>query len=182
MQRYLDALKNAGLIRITDGEGGTDQRKIFAGVNPLSDPHDKIDTGGDKKNTAPVTELSPPYKELNKKEDQETPQKPPRGRRACRSSPDWEPEIFAKFWAAYPRGEDKQGAMREWDALRPDADLIRVMAGALQRQLATEEWQRGVGIPYACRWLKYRRWEDDLAKGPARAPARAVESPEVAQW
>ena len=76
VQRYLDALKNAGLIRITDGEGGNVERKIFAGINPLSDPHDKIDTGGDKNDTAPVTELSPPNNVIIKKEEQKPPISP----------------------------------------------------------------------------------------------------------
>ena len=180
VQRYLDALKNAGLIRITDGEGGTDQRKIFAGVNPLSDPHDKIDTGDDKIDTAPVTELSPPYNELNKKEEQ-IPQKPPRGR-AAKKAPDHLPEEFDRLWKAYPRGDDKQGAIREWDRLKPDEATIFAMKSALLLQMQTDEWQRGIGIPYFCRWLSHRRWEDEkLRSRPAEI--RTVEAPpEVAAW
>lgn len=187
VQRYLDALKNAGLIRITDGEGGTDQRKIFAGVNPLSDPHDKIDTGGDKKDTAPVTELSPPYNELNRKEDQETPPKPPRGR-AAKADPDFEPEIFKRFWTAYPIGRDKQGAIREWDRLKPNRQLMQTMAAALAEQkktLSAEDPHDRYPFPYAVRWLRDRRWEDELEKSTrsaAPAAGRIVESPEVAQW
>lgn len=180
VQRYLDALKNAGLIRITDGEGGTDQRKIFAGVNPLSDPHDKIDTGGDKIDTAPVTELSPPYNELNKKEEQ-IPQKPPRGR-AAKKAPDHLPEEFDRLWKAYPRGDDKQGAIREWDRLRPDEATVFAMKSALLLQMQTDEWQRGIGIPYFCRWLSHRRWEDEkLRSRPAKEKPERYE-PEVSAW
>lgn len=180
VQRYLDALKNAGLIRITDGEGGTDQRKIFAGVNPLSDPHDKIVTGGDKNDMAPVTELSPPYNELNKKEEQ-IPPKPPRGR-AAKKAPDHLPEEFDRLWKAYPRGNDRQGAIREWDRLKPDEATIFAMKSALLLQMQTDEWQRGIGIPYFCRWLSHRRWEDEkLRSRPAEI--RTVEAPpEVAAW
>ena len=187
IQRYLDALKNAGLIRITDGEGGTDQRKIFAGVNPLSDPHDKIDMGCDKIDTAPVTELSPPYNELNKKEER-IPPKPPRGRAAAKKAPDHLPEEFDRLWKAYPRGEDKQGAIAEWDKLKPDEATIYAMNLALLTQKATEEWQRGIGIPYFVRWLRHRRWEDEkLRSAPpdagraAKSPAEPYE-PEVRPW
>ena len=181
VQRYLDALKNAGLIRITDGEGGTDQRKIFAGVNPLSDPHDKIVTGGDKIDTAPVTELSPPYNELNKKEEQ-IPPKPPRGR-AAKKAPDHLPDEFARLWTAYPRGEDKQGAIAEWDKLKPDEDTVFVMKLALLAQKQTEDWQRGIGIPYFVRWLRYRRWEDEKLRSAPPAAETVVETPPgVAAW
>ena len=184
IQRYLRALKAGGYVRIEDGAGGKEERKIYAGVNPLAAPHVKNDTPV-KIEGGGVSKMTPPINELNKKEEQ-SPPKPPRGRRGAKKAPEHEPELFERFWKAYPRGEDKQGAMREWDALRPDADLMRVMAGALQRQKATEEWQRGVGIPYACRWLKYRRWEDELRAPAASAPvpqARTVEIPEeVPRW
>ena len=35
------------------------------------------------------------------------------------------------------------------------------MALGLARDLQSETWQRGIGIPYACRWLSHRRWEDE---------------------
>ena len=180
VQRYLDALKNAGLIRITDGEGGTDQRKIFAGVNPLSDPHDKIDTGGDKNDTAPVTKLSPPYIEFNRKEEQ-IPPKPPRGRAAAKKAPDHLPEEFDRLWKAYPRGEDKQGAIAEWDKLKPDEATVYAMNLALLSQKQSDEWQRGIGIPYFVRWLRNRRWEDEKLRS-GEPGARDVSHTEVAQW
>lgn len=87
-------------------------------------------------------------------------EKPRRRKRAAKSVPDWEPEMFERFWAAYPRGEDRQGAVREWDALKPDRELMFSMSAALLRQKRSEEWQRGIGIPYACRWLSKKRWTD----------------------
>lgn len=90
-------------------------------------------------------------------------------RRSSKSVPDYEPELFERFWAAYPRGEDRQGAVAEWDSLRPDQETILAMSRALVRQKASEEWQRGIGIPYAVRWLRRRRWEDEI-KAPAPPP------------
>lgn len=97
--------------------------------------------------------------------------KPKRKRRATKSAPDYRPDTFARFWAAYPRGEDKQGAIAAWDELKPDDATLHAMSRALVRQKASEEWQRGIGIPYAVRWLRRRRWEDEI-KAPA-PPERA---------
>lgn len=92
-------------------------------------------------------------------------------RRSSKSVPDYEPELFERFWAAYPRGEDRQGAVAEWDSLRPDRETMLAMSRALVRQKASEEWQRGIGIPYAVRWLRRRRWEDEI-KAPVPPPER----------
>lgn len=102
--------------------------------------------------------------------DSDTP--PKRKRRATKSAPDYRPDTFARFWAAYPRGEDKQGAIAAWDELKPDDATLQAMSRALVRQRASEEWQRGIGIPYAVRWLRRRRWEDEI-KAPAPPPERA---------
>ena len=98
--------------------------------------------------------------------------KPKRKRRATKSAPDYRPDTFARFWAAYPRGEDKQGAIAAWDELKPDDATLQAMSRALVRQKASEEWQRGIGIPYAVRWLRRRRWEDEI-KAPAAPPESA---------
>lgn len=98
--------------------------------------------------------------------------KPKRKRRATKSAPDYRPDTFARFWAAYPRGEDKQGAIAAWDELKPDDATLQAMSRALVRQKASEEWQRGIGIPYAVRWLRRRRWEDEI-KAQAPPPERA---------
>ena len=34
------------------------------------------------------------------------------------------------------------------------------MALCLKRAMAREDWQRGIGIPYASTWINNRRWED----------------------
>ena len=97
---------------------------------------------------------------------------PKRKRRATKSAPDYRPDTFARFWAAYPRGEDKQGAIAAWDEIKPDDATLQAMSRALVRQKASEEWQRGIGIPYAVRWLRRRRWEDEI-KAPAPPPESA---------
>lgn len=96
--------------------------------------------------------------------------KPSRRRGTCKDAPDWKPERFAGFWDYYPRGEDKQSAIRAWDKLQPSDELIDEMAAALVRQVASESWQAGVGIPYASTWLNNRRWKD-IHKEPPRPRA-----------
>lgn len=97
------------------------------------------------------------------------PQKPKgKGRREHKEQPDWKPERFKSFWEAYPRGESKQAAINAWDKLKPDDDMLRQMARGLSRQLKSEDWLGGIGIPYASTWLNQRRWTDE-AKVPIRS-------------
>lgn len=181
----LSELERAGYLRRNklqsrseDGTFGGTEYVFYETPQPWPGNPATDEPATDEPSTKNQTQLNT----KQRKKEQCPPKAPQRGRRGCKDRPDYEPERFARFWAAYPCGKDKQGAMREWDSLRPDADLMRVMAGALKRQLATEEWQRGVGIPYACRWLKYRRWEDELGKGRG-AEQRTVEAPEeVPRW
>ncbi|MCM1233976.1 MAG: hypothetical protein NC489_28040 [Ruminococcus flavefaciens] len=100
---------------------------------------------------------------------EEIPPISPKGGTACaerkrdKSVPKWKPERFEAFWTWYrthARGEDRQGAVNAWDKLRPDDELIAAMGKALQAQVRSEEWRRGVGIPYAKTWLNNARWKD----------------------
>lgn len=106
--------------------------------------------------------------------------KPKRGR-APKAAPDWKPERFEGFWRMYPLKKSKQAAIRAWDSLHPDDRLLAVMGRALQRQLASPEWQRkireegGQGIPYPATWINGRRWEDEDQPDRAALPAPARE-------
>lgn len=117
--------------------------------------------------------------------DNSNPPKPPKGQRSApKSAPDWMPERFARFWQYYPRGENKQAAIKAWDKLHPSSELVDTVAQALKRQVASDEWQRGVGIPYASTYLNQRRWEDephDRPK-PPDTTGRIVETQEVQLW
>lgn len=82
--------------------------------------------------------------------------------KAEKAACEWEPEIFERFWKTYPRGEGKAAARWAWDDLKPDRELMMVMSDALKRQKETDEWRRGVGVPWAVRWISQRRWEWDV--------------------
>lgn len=115
--------------------------------------------------------------------------KPKRARRP-KAVPVWHPERFEGFWAAYPRDEDRAKAVEQWDMLPQDAALmaryggsekmlLRDMSVGLRRHLESKQWQDGVGIPYAFRWLRDRRWTEK-----SKRPAASGESliPERFGW
>ena len=162
--RLLKELRDHGYIRIEDGDGGSALRKVFAGLNPLT----KMSPPPDKNVTPPPTKMSPVSEKNN---NINPPKAPQRGKRAPKSAPEWEPEFFEKFWELYPRGEDRVGAVREWDALKPNRALMAEMCAALKKQTESDDWKRGIGIPYFCRWLKHRRWMDE-DRAPAEPPER----------
>ena len=128
--------------------------------------------------------LIPERQEKKKRENKEDIQNPPTNPPG--SLPKWKPERFAAFWAFYRkncRGESRQAAVRAWDRLRPDDATIEKIGHALQRQLRSELWQRGVGIPYAATYLNQRRWEDAIGPGVQAAALNLLEEPEdVRYW
>ena len=79
VQRYLDALKAGGFISIQDGDGGAGRRKIYAGINPLADNHDKnvmVPENHDKNVTETMTEMSRTNNVINKKDNNKPPISP----------------------------------------------------------------------------------------------------------
>ena len=118
------------------------------------------------------TSVNPP--QLNNLINKETKEQ----KHAPAAAAKWEPDMFERFWKAYPCHKDKVSARREWDKLKPDRELMQVMSAALARAKTSDTWQRGIGIPYACRWLSHRRWEDmpdsDLEPLVEEAPERRL--------
>lgn len=175
ISRLISQLEKQGYIRceMAATESGS-ERRIYAGMFLVT-------AGGiDEKRKTPVDEkrkrgIDEKRKQNNKDlsiQEDNPPKAPPRGRRSSdlKTEPDWEPDRFNKFWSFYPRGESKQKAIQAWDKLRPSNELIDTMAQALKRQVASEAWQQGIGIPYASTWLNQQRWTDELKAGCAGAP------------
>lgn len=120
---------------------------------------------------------------------------PPKGRkskgRGYKSSADVLPERFEKFWTFYRthvppecNAGNRQKAIRAWDNLAPSADLVTKMAVALAKQVKSQSWSTGVGVPHASTWLNNHGWEDDWgpAGGSSQSPADCSDSGEVAEW
>lgn len=72
--------------------------------------------------------------------------------------------LFARFWSAYPRKEAKQNALRAFEKINPDEELLSLMLEAIEKQKRSEQWQEDGGrfIPHPTTWLNGRRWEDQL--------------------
>lgn len=84
----------------------------------------------------------------------------PKRKRRGKSVPDHSPERFERFWAAYPRDENRARAVDEWDKLEADDALMDEIALGLKYALQSEDWRAGIGIPHAFRWLRDRRWTE----------------------
>ena len=142
-----------------------------------------ISPNGEMDFTEPGNAIHQTVKALpDNKQTVNNPPLPPKGngrrKRKAKAIPDWQPEKFEGFWAAYPRDEDRAKAVEQWDALPQDQELLARHGGeegrllneialGLKRHLACEDWQKGVGIPYAFRWLRDRKWTEKAKTAPA---------------
>jgi hypothetical protein len=78
------------------------------------------------------------------------------------------PPGFAAWWSEYPKKVGKTQAVTEWEKLNPDETLQSVMLDAIRKQKRTvkamvENDAQHILDPE--RWLKYRRWEDEVSSG-----------------
>lgn len=83
---------------------------------------------------------------------------------------------FEKFWSAYPRHEAKQNAMKAFEKINPDDELLKKMLNAIERWKNTEQWQENGGqfVPYPASWLNGGRWEDEVPAPRKQEPAAPV--------
>lgn len=161
--RLVSALRDAGHIEVEMAPcGGGTERRIYAGV--AVGGVRKIAEGVSAKLRRGSPQNCGVYNMLNNTQNNTplTPQGGKRGKGAAKDGPEWKPDRFAGFWDFYPREgkKNKQGAIRAWDRLKPSDDLIREIGQALVKLKATDDWQRGVAIPYAATFLNNGRWHD----------------------
>lgn len=184
LQRNLRALEKRGYIRIENGDGGRGRRRIYAGINPLApnpDKNDGVPNNPDKNDGVTPTKMTGSID--NNIIYQEPPASPPEGSKRASADHIWRPERFAKFWDYYPKQPDgrkpnKARAVKAWNKLKPDDSTINAMATALKRQMKSDLWQRGIGIPYASTWLNQRMWEEDFSEPAPGAQPREEDRPE----
>lgn len=78
---------------------------------------------------------------------------------------------FTRFWTAYPKHSAKQNALKAFQKLKPDDDLLDTMIAAIEKQRTSPQWTRDGGqyIPMPSTWINGRRWEDEVTVAPASA-------------
>ena len=172
VQRILKVLADQEYITVVvDRDESTNEvcgRRIYVGINPaaeLDPPHLK------NKVTPSPQKCGDPHLKNKVKNNINNNIIPPivpqggrreRKRKEPREHPDWQPDRFEGFWRFYPQQgrKAKQSAMNAWDKLKPSDELIATIGFALVKQKASDDWQRGIGIPYASTYLNQCRWED----------------------
>ncbi|WP_306108889.1 YdaU family protein [Pseudomonas sp. ANT_J12] len=73
-------------------------------------------------------------------------------------------DLFPKFWALYPRKQDKAKAQKAWVKLKVTEDLFALIAKGLSVQVVSADWLKDSGkyIPLPTTWLNGKRWEDEV--------------------
>ena len=168
--RHLKTLAERGYIIVNvirdSATNEVIERRIFAGINPagrMSPPSPQNCGDPSPQNCGDPSPQNCGVEQYNSfNNNPHTPKGGRRKRKEPREAPNWNPERFAGLWQFYPKKgrKDKQAAMDAWDKLHPDDALIDTIARALVKLTATEDWKRGIGIPYVATFLNGARWKD----------------------
>lgn len=83
-------------------------------------------------------------------------------RKEILSQPKHKPERFNKLWAVYPhkRRGNKQRAIAAWDRFHGSDEELDEIAAALEKQLKSDDWVNGIGIPHLSTYFNGARWLD----------------------
>lgn len=71
---------------------------------------------------------------------------------------------FDKLWSVYPRHEGKQAALKAFEKIDPDDELLERMINAIMAQKKSAQWADPQFIPHPATWLNGHRWEDEPTK------------------
>lgn len=73
---------------------------------------------------------------------------------------------FEQFWSAYPRKEKKSEALKSFQKISPDQELLARIIADVQARSRTHEWVKDNGqwVPHPTTYLNQRRWEDEAPK------------------
>ena len=141
------------------------------GEIPDRSPDDSDALGGLPVAETPEMAEPPPRKRLRFDQNEAggipVPPKRRKGRQNAKSG-EVEPEGFAEFWAAYPKGKPRHPALKSWRSLKPDAELRAKIMAALEAHKRSRQWQNPQYVPHPATWLNQRRWEDEFAADGAK--------------
>ena len=93
------------------------------------------------------------------------------------------PEGFERFWETYPRKTAKTEAIKAFEKLKPDENMLNTMINAIDKQKQSEQWTKDGGqfIPHPATWLNQHRWEDELPMAGNRPPLKMVHAQNYTQ-
>lgn len=97
------------------------------------------------------------------KENKYTPPNPPCG--GGRRRTETVSEDFSTFWSAYPKRVGKKQAWAAWQSLGSDRPSLDVLLAAIEAARRGRAWRDGF-VPQPMRWLRDRRWEDEVEPCP----------------
>lgn len=71
-------------------------------------------------------------------------------------------ERFDIFWAAYPKKEEKKDAIKVFEKINPDDDLLATILQAVETAKKSQKWQTRRFIKQPPVWLNKACWQDEL--------------------
>lgn len=89
--------------------------------------------------------------------------RPRKGREGKGSKPLAPVGAFERFWQAYPKKRSRDQALRAFEKINPDEQLLAVIVAAVERAKTRADWlkDRGQFIPYPATWLNAGGWKDE---------------------
>ena len=156
-----------------------DDRLMTGSMTAKGQADDRLMTGSRQADDRLVT-ASKQYNNINKGTKEQ-------GNNTSASRRGASDESFEEFWSEYPRKVSKPAALKAWNKLKPDEDLIEQIMSGLEKWRNSDDWARDNGqyIPYPATWLNGRRWEDDVRSSgerkPQSAPVRQVSGQQYQQ-
>ena len=82
---------------------------------------------------------------------------------------------FDLFWSKYPKRVKRILALREW--LKLKGISVEVIVAGVERWKQSAQWQDLQYVPDPERFLKYRRWEDEVPVSAIRQELYAGQGP-----
>lgn len=69
---------------------------------------------------------------------------------------------FDQFWSVYPRKVGKKDAVKVWNQIKPDNDLVNQIIQGVERWTRSDQWTKDDGrfIPYPATFLRGDRWNE----------------------
>ena len=91
--------------------------------------------------------------------------------------------MFITFWDKYPRKEGKQNALKAFEKINPNEELLGIMLNAIEKQKQSAQWNENGGqyIPHPATWLNGHRWEDEVMPGTQSVQKKVVVAQDYTQ-